>query len=136
MVPGQAGGRRSSTSIMPTFLTSMVETALRVPQAVERKLSLGSREGEEGGEGQGSVGQFLRAMSSPSRRVSRREEEEEWETGFHGVVRPLGEVVQQEELLSLLTCSCGQLCLPPLLQCRRGHLACRCSRKSSRRWHL
>ena len=135
MVPGQAGGRRSSVTIVPTLLTSMVETALRLPDTLERKLSLGSRE-EEGGEGQGSVGQFLRAMSSPSRRVSRREEEEEWETGFHGVVRPLEEVVQQKELLSLLTCSCGKLCLPPLQQCRKGHLSCRYSRSSSRRLHL
>ena len=135
MVPGQAGRRRSSVSL---FLTSMVETALRLPDTIERKLSPGGREGEEGGEGQGSVGQFLRGDMALMRAISprRREEEEEWETGFHGVVRPLGEVVQQEELLSLLTCSCGKLCLPPLQQCRRGHLACRYSRSSSRRWNL
>ena len=120
-------------TLVPGILTSLVENALKVPQALERQLTQLNSADEGGGEGQGSVGQFLRAMSSPSRRVSRREEEEEWETGFHGVVRPLEEVVQQEELLSLLTCSCGKLCLPPLQQCRKGHLSCRYSRSSSRR---
>ena len=124
---------QGAKTLVPGILTSLMETALKVPQALERQLTQLSTADGGGGEGQGSVGQFLRAMSSPSRRVSRREEEEEWETGFHGVVRPLGEVVQQEELLSLLTCSCGKLCLPPLQQCRRGHLSCRYSRSSSRR---
>ena len=108
-----------STSL-PSFLTTMVGAALELPRAIERKLSGGGEGREDHG-----VGEFLRAVSTPGRRSSRREEEEEWEAGFNGATRHLEEVVKQESLVTLVTCSCGKLCLPPVSQCRKGHVFCR-----------
>ena len=36
-------------------------------------------------------------------------------------------LINREALVALLTCSCGCLCLPPVAQCRKGHIYCRCN---------
>ena len=114
---GTEGGKQ----LLPAFLATMVDSALRLPATLERKLSGGSRSGEV----QTTARDFLRAMTTVSRRNSRREEEEEWEGSFQGVVREMEGVVDREGLVELITCPCGHLCLPPVSQCRKGHIYCR-----------
>ena len=63
---------------MPGFLSSMVDSALKLPVTLERKLS----RSEENGQTERGFGEFLRAVSTVSRKNSRREEEEEWEGNF------------------------------------------------------
>ena len=114
---GTEGGKQ----LLPAFLATMVDSALRLPATLERKLSGGSRSGEA----QTTARDFLRAITTVSRRNSRREEEEEWEGSFQGVVREMEGVVDREGLVELITCPCGHLCLPPVSQCRKGHIYCK-----------
>ena len=88
-------------SLVPDFLSSLVDSALRLPVAIERRLS--RNEENHGGGGQGgtngreerSFGEFLRAVSTVSRKNSRREEEEEWEAGFTGEEREMEGLVDR-----------------------------------------
>ena len=85
---------------MPGFLSSLVDSALRLPLAIERRLSrneenhLGGGESTNGRE-ERSFGEFLRAVSTVSRKNSRREEEEEWEAGFTGEEREMEGLVDR-----------------------------------------
>ena len=140
-------------SLVPDFLSSLVDSALRLPIAIERKLSRNEENHGGGGDGRNgreerSFGEFLRAVSTVSRKNSRREEEEEWEAGFTGDEREMEglvdryiveidliencqnvlsfvQMLNREALMALVTCSCGCLCLPPVAQCRKGHIFCR-----------
>jgi len=119
----------SPRSLVPGFLSSLVDSALRLPVAIERRLSR-NEENRGGGETtngreERSFGEFLRAVSTVSRKNSRREEEEEWEAGFTGEEREMEGLVDREALLALVTCSCGCFCHPPVAQCRKGHIFCR-----------
>ena len=67
-------------SLLPGFLSSMVDSALKLPVTLERKLSRSEENGQTNNEK--GFGEFLRAVSTVSRKNSRREEEEEWETNF------------------------------------------------------
>ena len=84
---GTEGGKQ----LLPAFLATMVDSALRLPATLERKLSGGSRSGEV----QTTARDFLRAMTTVSRRNSRREEEEEWEAGFTGDEREMEGLVDR-----------------------------------------
>ena len=81
---------------MPGFLSSLVDSALRLPVAIERRLSRNeeSQQTTNGGE-ERSFGEFLRAVSTVSRKNSRREEEEEWEAGFTGDEREMEGLVDR-----------------------------------------
>ena len=85
--------------MMPGFLSSLVDSALRLPVAIERRLSR-NEENRGGGETtngreERSFGEFLRAVSTVSRKNSRREEEEEWEAGFTGEEREMEGLVDR-----------------------------------------
>ena len=67
-------------SLLPGFLSSMVDSALKLPVTLERKLSRSEENGQTNNER--GFGEFLRAVSTVSRKNSRREEEEEWEANF------------------------------------------------------
>ena len=79
---------------MPGFLSSLVDSALRLPVAIERRLSRNEEQTTNGGE-ERSFGEFLRAVSTVSRKNSRREEEEEWEAGFTGEERDMEGLVER-----------------------------------------
>ena len=86
-------------SLVPGFLSSLVDSALRLPVAIERRLSR-NEENRGGGETtngreERSFGEFLRAVSTVSRKNSRREEEEEWEAGFTGEEREMEGLVDR-----------------------------------------
>ena len=87
-------------SLVPDFLSSLVDSALRLPIAIERKLSRNEENHGGGGDGRNgreerSFGEFLRAVSTVSRKNSRREEEEEWEAGFTGDEREMEGLVDR-----------------------------------------
>ena len=85
-------------SLVPGFLSSLFDSALRLPVAIERKLSRTEEphggQTINGGE-EKTFGEFLRAVSTVSRKNSRREEEEEWEAGFTGEERDMEGLVER-----------------------------------------
>ena len=49
------------------------------------------------------------------------------EVGDRALMMAITFLINREALVALLTCSCGCLCLPPVAQCRKGHIYCRCN---------
>jgi len=101
-------------------ILGMVETVLNLPVTLNRQPS---RE-----EAQGSL--LPRALS---RKGSTRMEEEGNEAKFNGEAISMEGKVKYEDLLQLLSCmGCEEMCVPPMTQCRKGHLYCQTCKACNR----
>lgn len=97
-------------------LLGALENVLNLPVTLDKQFDSGEN--------------LARALS---RRFSKKEEEE-FEAGFTGETVPLEGKLEEKLFLETLSCqSCGELCGPPLLHCRKGHLYCSHCRASSNR---